>query len=255
MRLDLFALWSPLVGALLFCALEQTVRSQRARLHRLIPTTVIHAIGIAVSVGLSLFALVPLVLLAAPLQVASFADWEAPPWLRFTVSFLFLDFIQYLSHRLHHGIPALWRLHRLHHSDPEPDALTTLLHHPLEIASGFVIVVLAAVLFDVPVLVLAGYSVVYGLHSAFSHLDRSLPERLDRALRWVLVTPNFHRAHHLADPHRHNRNFGALFVFWDVLLRTTAEPPHDGKPQSFGLDRAETPATHSVAAYLSNPLQ
>ncbi len=255
MRLDQFALLSPLVGVLLFCALEPAAPGQRARRDRLIPTTVVHALGIAVSVGFSLFALVPLVLLAAPLQMASFAEWETPLWLRFAASFLFLDFVHYLSHRLHHGIPALWRLHRLHHSDSEPDALTALLHHPLENASGFVIVVLAAVLFDVPVLVLVAYSVVHGVHSAFSHLSRPLPGRLDRALRSLLVTPDFHRAHHAADPHRHNRNFGALFVFWDVLLRTSAEPSRNGPAQAFGLDRAETPATHSVAAYLSNPLQ
>src|SRR5690349_14286578 len=33
------------------------------------------------------------------------------------------DFLKWLTHRMQHAIPVLWRLHRLHHSTQELDSL------------------------------------------------------------------------------------------------------------------------------------
>jgi sterol desaturase/sphingolipid hydroxylase (fatty acid hydroxylase superfamily) len=169
------------------------------------------------------------------------------------VKFLFLDFFHYLSHRLHHAIPLLWRLHRLHHSDRNVNALTTVLHHPLEIATGFIGLIVAAVTFDVPVIVLTVYSVVFGLHSAFTHLNLVLPPPLDRWLKWVVVTPNFHRVHHALDMRDSNSNFGLIFVFWDYLFRTVAQQSRS--QMEFGISRDQTPQQDSIGAYLANPLR
>ena len=105
--------------------------------------------------------LTPFVILIAPLQIFSFSQLEMPRILNICFSFLIIDFFLYLNHLLHHKIPVLWKLHRLHHSDKKVDSLTTWLHHPLEILTTFVIVYTLYVMFDLAVIVLVIYGLVF----------------------------------------------------------------------------------------------
>ena len=57
----------------------------------------------------------------------------ALPWgVRIAASFLAIDLVNYLGHRLQHAVPLLWRFHRVHHSDPALDVTTTIRQHPGE---------------------------------------------------------------------------------------------------------------------------
>ena len=55
-----------------------------------------------------------------------------------------------------------------------------------------------------------------------------LPERADRLLRIVVVTPDMHRVHHSVDRAETDRNFGFTLSWWDRLLGTYREEPRTG---------------------------
>lgn len=255
MTLDQIALLAPVGAVIAFFLIEKVALKVQARPAIVTPIAVLQCLNWGVTLGLSYFLLLPLVTWVAPFQVFSLAQWQVPVWVSFTASLLLLDAVQYGIHRLHHQIPWLWRLHRLHHSDAEVDALTTLRHHPLELVSGFFIVVSAAVLFDVPTIALMTYSVAMGVHAAWTHVGVALPEKVDRALKWLCVTPNFHRVHHAQDLALGNAHFGAVFVFWDYLFGTVAPADRLARQLPLGVAASQAPAAESVGQYLMNPLK
>ena len=63
----------------------------------------------------------------------------------------------------------------------------------------------------------------------FSHSNITLPESLDRLLRYVIVTPDMHRIHHSVEKRETNSNYGFNLSIWDRALGTYI---HDAlKPQ------------------------
>lgn len=245
---------APLLSLGIFLLMEKAWLKRQTRWAKVVPTAAIHGINFSLSLGLSAALLVPLVFVAAPYQIFSFAEWQVPVWVSFGASFLFLDLVHYWSHRLHHAIPLLWRMHRLHHSDQDVDALTTVLHHPLEVVTGFVGAVVCAVMLDIPVIVLTAYSIAFGLHAAFTHLNLSLPANLDRWVRCVIVTPNFHRVHHSSVMSEGNSNYALIFSFWDFLFMSASEKSAHEVPV-FGISKDQAPRHDSIGAYLTNPLK
>lgn len=208
------------------------------------------------SIALSLLILVPFVFLIAPLQIFSFSNLDVPGPIIFCLSFLFLDFVSYFQHVLHHKVPVLWRLHRLHHSDRHMDALTTFLHHPLEVISTFVFTISFAVIFDVPVIVMVIHSLVVGLHAPFTHIRKLIPEHIEKYLKYIMVTPNFHRIHHSLDMKEGNSNFGGIFVFWDYVFGTACSKTlTDMKNMELGIDNTQNPDKISMNYFLINPFK
>jgi sterol desaturase/sphingolipid hydroxylase (fatty acid hydroxylase superfamily) len=179
-----------------------------------------------------------------------------PRILNICFSFLIIDFFLYLNHLLHHKIPVLWKLHRLHHSDKKVDSLTTWLHHPLEIVTTFVILLTLYVMFDLAVIVLVIYGIVFTIHTAFTHFNILVPEQIDKYLRKIIVTPNAHRVHHSLNTKEENSNYGQIFLFWDWLFGTYIYRYNEElKQMNYGIDDTQTPKKTSFYDYLSNPLK
>jgi sterol desaturase/sphingolipid hydroxylase (fatty acid hydroxylase superfamily) len=157
---------------------------------------------------------------------------------------------------LHHKIPTLWRFHRLHHVDKNVDALTTVLHHPLEMASSFLVNITCYVLFDMPVIIILAHAFVSALHSPFTHTKMLLPEKLDRFLTYFIITPNFHRLHHSLDVTEGNSNFGIIFPFWDRLFGTCCYVSNRAVSEfKFGVSADKSPQSLSLKELLVNPLR
>jgi sterol desaturase/sphingolipid hydroxylase (fatty acid hydroxylase superfamily) len=55
-----------------------------------------------------------------------------------------------------------------------------------------------------------------------------LPQHLDGALRWVVVTPEMHRVHHSIEQRETNSNFGFNLPWWDRLFGTYRAEPEAG---------------------------
>ena len=64
--------------------------------------------------------------------------------------------------------------------------------------------------------------------SMFNHGNVRLPGWLDRALRWIVVTPDMHRVHHSVERSECNSNFGFSLPWWDRLLGTYRNQPAAG---------------------------
>lgn len=257
MNLELIAFLSPLAGVLVFFLIEKlTLKDKNTVKNRNKTIISIEAVNLVLSVLLSLSILVPLVFFIAPLQIFSFSNLDVPRPISFILSFLFLDFINYIQHVLHHKVPVLWRLHRLHHSDRHMDSLTTFLHHPLEIVSGFILTISFAVIFDVPVIVMTSYALIVGLHAPFTHFRKMIPERIEKYLKLIVVTPNFHRVHHSLDMKEGNSNFGGTFVFWDYLFGTAVTKGLiDLKNMKLGIDNQQNPDNINMNSYFKNPFK
>jgi sterol desaturase/sphingolipid hydroxylase (fatty acid hydroxylase superfamily) len=165
-----------------------------------------------------------------------------PAWAAAAVTLLVLDFAIYLQHVLFHALPVLWRLHRMHHADLDIDATTGLRFHPLEIllSLGFkaaVVVLLGAVPWAV-----VAFEVLLNAASVFNHGNVALPERLDRWLRWIVVTPDMHRVHHSTCVVETNSNFGFSVSWWDRLCGTyRAQPTLGHLGMDIGLSEYRTP--------------
>ena len=62
-------------------------------------------------------------------------------------------------------------------------------------------------------------------------------------LRYIFVTPVFHRGHHSSPEEGGNSNFATTFSFWDLVFGTFYMP--EGKlPQTFGIDDHHFPKSY-----------
>ena len=137
----------------------------------------------------------------------------------------------YWQHRLLHR--ALWRVHAVHHSSSNLDWLSTYRMHPAE-----VMFYLAAM----PLLLWVGFSIQCFVwissfrlfHNSFAHAD--LPWKLG-PLRYVIVSPVFHRWHHETSSDALAKNFASAFCVYDLLFGGY-HLPADWMPGSFGIPDA-----------------
>jgi sterol desaturase/sphingolipid hydroxylase (fatty acid hydroxylase superfamily) len=189
-----------------------------------------------------------------PFRVFHLAQLPFPAPLLFLVSFLLIDFFNYVFHRLSHAVPILWRLHAIHHSDQHVTAVTGQLHHPLEVVVSYVFLLFLYVALGVPVVVAIIYGLVYAVFNAFAHADIALPRGLDRRLRWIIVTPDLHRTHHSSDMREGNSNFGQIFTIWDRLFGTYVDRPTMPEAElRMGLPVGSRPANFKASALLAYP--
>src|SRR5919109_2896999 len=125
---------------------------------------------------------------------------NTPRWAAFMLSLALLDLAIYLQHVLFHAVPVLWRLHRMHHADLEFDVTTGLRFHPIEILLSMGIKVGIVAALGTPAVAVLVFEVLLNATSMFNHGNVRLPARLDRVLRWIVVTPEMHRIHHSVVP-------------------------------------------------------
>ena len=181
--------------------------------------------------------LVRLIFPAAAVGMASFAStqgwgifnyFELPFWLVVIASVVIMDFIIYLQHVMVHAVPALWRLHRMHHADLDFDVTTGARFHPIEIILSMLIKFASIVVIGPPVLAVVIFEVVLNVTAMFNHGNVRLPLKLDRVLRWIVVTPDMHRVHHSVEDDEANSNFGFNLPWWDRLFGTYRDQPRAG---------------------------
>ncbi len=136
------------------------------------------------------------------------------------------NWMTYVNHYLFHKVPLFWRVHRVHHMDTEVDVSTTLRAHPLELVIG-----LACGIPFVLVLGLSYWILLYDVLAVFSiisHSNYSLPQWIERWLRYIVVTPDIHRIHHSSWQPETDSNYSAVFPIFDIIFGTfrteTREP-------------------------------
>ena len=155
---------------------------------------------------------------------------ELPLWLTIGVSVLLLDMLIYWQHRLFHRIPLLWRLHKVHHADRHVDSSTALRFHPIEIIASIGIKALAIIVLGIPAEAVILFEILLNGFAIFNHANIRLPQPIEKAARYVLVTQALHRIHHSQIMAESNTNFGFSVIWWDRLFGTytaVASKPDD----------------------------
>ena len=137
-------------------------------------------------------------------------------WLTFTICLLFVDFMYYVFHRLHHSVAFFWSLHSVHHSDTKLNLSTAMRISWLEQVYLF--------LFFLPI-VLAGFHpltifLAFYVLVEYQFYCHSQYLKLPKILEYILVTPSNHRVHHDQEERHQTNNFGGVFSIWDRLLGT-----------------------------------
>ncbi len=171
------------------------------------------------------------------------------------IGLLLLDLVgAWLPHFVEHKVPPLWRLHLVHHSDTEVDTTSANRHHPGESVVRFAFTTLAVLVAGAPMWMVFLYQSLSVVLSQFNHANIALPPALDRALSWVVVSPDMHKVHHHFVLPYTDSNYGNVFSVWDRLFGTFRTL--DRASIVYGVDTHMDPAEHgSVRALLTMPLR
>lgn len=176
-----------------------------------------------------------------------------PAWAAVPLAVVLLDLAIYAQHVLFHAVPTLWRLHRVHHADLELDVTSGTRFHPLEILVSTGIKCAAVAAIGAPVLAVLVFEVLLNATAVFNHANVSLPAPLDRALRWLLVTPDMHRIHHSMRHEESSSNFGFCLAWWDRLCGTY-RAQHRGELR-IGVDAFREPGDTRLDRLLLQPFR
>ncbi len=148
----------------------------------------------------------------------------------FVIAFISFELADYFIHRLMHNVPILWRLHTVHHSDTEFDVSLTYRNHPLATVFLTFFRLFVLLLLGAPLEVVMAYEMIRMLLDTFSHSNIRLPVKLDKALRYFIVTPDFHRIHHSSNKFYTNSNYSTTIPWFDYLFKTHRNIPYDDHP-------------------------
>ncbi|RMG78417.1 MAG: sterol desaturase family protein [Bacteroidetes bacterium] len=160
-------------------------------------------------------------------------DWS--PWVELLIAVMFLDLVaQYVAHYLLHRIKWMWKFHMVHHSDTKVDATTGTRHHPGDYLIREVFSLIAVILSGMPLGFYLFYRIATIFFAYFTHANFYMPTWLDKALSWVIITPNMHKFHHHYERPWTDTNFGNIFSFWDRIFGTFVYD--DPRKVKYGLD-------------------
>ena len=163
--------------------------------------------------------------------------------------------ISFVTHYLMHRIPLFWAVHRVHHLDTQLDVSTTVRFHPIEFFIGLLPGIPMVVAFGLSPWILALYELFDVAVTLFSHANVRVPERIDRWLRYIIVTPDLHRIHHSSWQPETDSNFSAVFPIWDVVFRTFRGTPRVLLSEmTLGLDEPRDGRVESVLWLLASPI-
>ena len=178
-------------------------------------------------------------ILAIKLKAAQiYPDITLGKWIVEFLLYLFVrDILIYVRHRIFHT-RKVWAFHSIHHSSEEVNWLSAARFHPAESSiesAGETLLFLVAASLGMDFTVLSVASTVIGFYNLFVHANVNWTFG---PLRYLLVSPVFHRWHHSDAPAAHDKNFAAMFSCLDLMLGTYYMPKN-ALPDTLGLSPEE----------------
>ena len=138
----------------------------------------------------------------------------------FLISFIFLDLGEYIYHVTMHKVKRLWMFHIVHHSDQAVDVSTTLREHPGENIIRLSFTLLWVFISGTAFWVLMLRQIIQAFTTLFAHMNYRLPDRVDRIIGLLFITPNLHQVHHHYKQPYTDSNYGDVLSIWDRLFGT-----------------------------------
>lgn len=152
----------------------------------------------------------------------------------FLATFIFLDFGEYVYHRIMHRVKRLWMFHIVHHSDTMVDVSTTLREHPGENFIRLTFTLLWVFISGAAFWALLLRQIIQSFSTVFAHMNCRLPEKVDRIVGLFFITPNLHQVHHHYKQPFTDSNYGDVLSIWDRFFGTFKQQgPED---LVFGID-------------------
>jgi sterol desaturase/sphingolipid hydroxylase (fatty acid hydroxylase superfamily) len=240
-------IWAVLAPVMLFAVLAiwEVVTPRRKLTLGRYPRWVTHSVFFVVNAGLGR-------LLLSLVTVASAATWAQangfglfhltswPAWIEILLAFVVLDFAVWLQHFMMHKSAILWRMHKVHHSDRDLDVSSALRFHPFELTVSVLYKSAWVAILGVSLEAAITFELWLSANALFNHSNIALPRWLDRPLRWILVTPDYHFVHHSVHANEQNTNFGFALTLWDRIAGLYRSESADGRDQQIvGLAEAQ----------------
>lgn len=147
------------------------------------------------------------------------------------------DFIDYWTHRFFHTT-RFWRFHAVHHSAEHMTWHASARMHPVNdlVTRTCQVVPIVLMGFSVKAILLVVPMLVFFVVILHSNLNWDYGP-----LRWVLVSPLYHRWHHTSDAEGQDKNFAGIFPVWDLVFGTAHFPRRE--PVRFGVNHEPPPET------------
>jgi len=175
-----------------------------------------------------------------------------PTWLLLLVGLMLLDLIgAYFIHFIEHKVKWMWKFHMVHHADTYVDTTTANRHHPGESVFRAVFALLAVSVTGAPMWLVMLYQSLSVVLSQFNHANIRLPRSVDKAISYVIVSPDMHKVHHHFVRPETDSNYGNIFSFWDRLFNTFRFIKRENL--RYGLDVLEGRNVHSLKEQLKVP--
>ena len=114
------------------------------------------------------------------------------------------------------------------HWDMDFDATTGIRFHPIELILSMCVKIIGIIFIGAPLSAVIIFEIILNGSSMFNHGNVSIPKKLDRIMRWFIVTPDMHRVHHSAIKKETNSNYGFNLPWWDRLFGTYCAQPEAG---------------------------
>ncbi|MDC0442670.1 sterol desaturase family protein [Gammaproteobacteria bacterium] len=151
-----------------------------------------------------------------------------PLWAMWALTFIMIDLVFYIYHRMSHRVRFLWAIHLSHHSSEEMNFAVSFRQAwfgPVSKIPFFVALPMLG--FDPTIIAVAG--VISTLWGIVGHTQ--IVGKLG-FIEWVFNTPSHHRVHHGSNKQYIDKNYGNLLIIWDRMFGTF-EPEEE--PVKFGL--------------------
>ena len=145
-----------------------------------------------------------------------------PIWAIWVLTFVIIDLVFYIYHRISHRVNFLWAIHMSHHSSQEMNFAVSFRQAwfgPISKIPFFMVMPLIG--FDPTMIAVAGViSTLWGIVGHTQIIGKLGP------LEWIFNTPSHHRVHHGSNAEYIDKNYGNLLIIWDRLFGTF-EPEMD----------------------------
>ena len=145
---------------------------------------------------------------------------NSPLWLQGIGAFLIADLMFYVSHRLRHKVKWLWYFHSIHHSQEHLNPMTGDRSH-------FVDQIVREAIATVPIAFVGGapttWSIFIVVRTFWAFFIHANVKTNLGPLKYILVSPQYHRVHHSIMPEHFDVNYGERLVIWDFLFGTMAK--------------------------------
>ena len=151
-----------------------------------------------------------------------------PLWAMWVSTFIMIDLVFYIYHRMSHRVRFLWAIHLSHHSSEEMNFAVSFRQAwfgPISKIPFFMVLPLLG--FDPTIIAVVG--VMSTLWGIVGHTQ--IVGKLG-FVEWVFNTPSHHRVHHGSNKQYIDKNYGNLLIIWDRIFGTL-EPEEE--PVRFGL--------------------